>query len=73
MSMSGLKVEPMSLLLAHIVDNTATNVWMKTKDAQHHRNRPKSMVDAFTEKKEDNYQTFGSGEEFMKKWEELNG
>lgn len=71
----GLEVDYKTLLLAHIVDNTAINVWMKTEDAQHGRNRPKSMVESLTTKTDQSkmLQTFESGEDFEKKWRLLNG
>ena len=50
MKASGLSVEVNTLLLAHIADNTAINVWMKTKDAEKGRNQPKRIVETLTEK-----------------------
>ena len=72
MAISGLKVNLESLLLAHIVDNTRYNVYMKTKNAQHHRNVPNSIVETLTKEKKKECQTFSSGDEFLKKWDELN-
>ena len=72
--LSGLKVDVQTMLLAHIADNTATNVYLKTKDAAKGINRPKSLLKAILqgeEKKE--YREFKSGEEFMEEWRRLNG
>ena len=71
----GLEVDIKSLLLAHIVDNTAINVWMKTEDAKHGRNRPESAVNTLTLKKDKSKQakTFASGADFEKEWRKLNG
>lgn len=73
--LSGLEVDYKTLLLAHLVDNTAINWWMKTEDAQHGRNRPKSIVESLTIKKDESkkLQTFKSGEDFEEKWRHLNG
>lgn len=71
---AGLKVDIQTLLLARIVDNTAINVYMKTKDAQHNKNRPKSMVKALSaETPEEHARKFNSGEEFLEEWRRLNG
>ena len=71
----GLEVELDTLLLAHICDNTAINAWMKTEDAQHGRNRPKSVVEALTIKLDQSkqVQTFETSDDFDKKWREING
>ena len=44
----GLRVDINMLLLAHIADNTAINVYAKTKDAKSGKNRPTSFVNLFT-------------------------
>lgn len=36
------------ILLAHIVDNTALNIWAKTTDAASGLNKPTSMLDILT-------------------------
>lgn len=71
----GLEVDVNTLLLAHIVDNTAINVWMKTEDAQHGRNRPKSTVEALTIKldKRKQVMTFETSDDFEAKWREIHG
>lgn len=72
MKMLGLEVDVETLLLAHIADNTALNLYAKTKDAKNHRNRPKSIVQALTAQKEE-LASFKSGEDFMKEWRRING
>lgn len=75
MLQSGLTVELNSLLLAHIVDNTAINVYAKTKDAKTGKNRPKSIVETLTKKynPSEHARRFNSGEDFDKEWRRLNG
>lgn len=73
MKAMGLEVDSSTLLLARIADNTAYNLYAKTKDAKYGRNRPKSMVEALTKKESDKLKGFDSGADFLRKWEELNG
>lgn len=72
---AGLKVDIKTMLLAHVADNTAINFYMKTKDAQHGRNKPKSMVQAFQieDDTQDHAKQFDSGEAFLEEWRRLNG
>ena len=72
---SGLKFSIETLLLAHIADNTAINVYAKTKDARHGRNKPRSMLEVLNEENNpgNHAMRFNSGKDFMKKWRELNG
>lgn len=73
MALNGLKVEPNTLLLAHIADNTAINTWFKTKDAETGQNRPQSIVRTLCGKNEtEEMITFESGDDFIKEWERLN-
>ena len=72
MAINGLKVDLNSLLLAHIADNTAINVYFKTKDAEKGRNRPKSFVKLLTSDKSEIARGFDSGEDFIKEWNRLN-
>lgn len=69
----GLEVDSKTLLLAHICDNTAYNLYAKTKDAKRGTNKPKSFVALLTQKKEQEYKQFENGSEFMKEWRRLNG
>lgn len=73
MIQSGLKVELNTLLLAHIVDNTATNVYIKTKDAKTGKNRPKSVVELLTAKPKAHARQFNTGADFDREWRRLNG
>ena len=71
----GLGVDLKSLLLAHIADATAINVYSKTKDAKKGINKPKSFVRLLTEKIDISKQPkgFESGADFDKEWRRLNG
>lgn len=73
--LTGVDIDINTLLLAHIVDNTAINVWAKTEDARKGRNRPKSMVKSLVGngKNADDIQKYDSGDDFMKEWERING
>lgn len=75
MVQSGLAVDIETLLLAHIVDNTAINVYCKTKDAKYGKNKPKSVVELLTKKPDpkDVAKKFATGEDFDKEWRRLNG
>lgn len=73
----GLEVDIYMLLLAHIVDNTAYNLYAKTKEAKKGQNKPPSFVEMFFAKKElkdrEKVVKFDSGEDFEKEWNRLNG
>ncbi len=71
----GLRVDLEMLLLAHIVDNTAMNIWAKTKDAKNNINRPQSFVELLSKKKEskEKAREFNSGEDFEKERRRLIG
>ena len=58
-------------LSAVIVDRLSQILWTKTKDAQHNRNRPKSILDALENPPERKYKSFSSIEEFERKRAEL--
>ena len=70
---SGLKVDINTVLLAHIADNTAINVYYKTEDAQKKKNPPISLLKLITKSDEDETKTFLSGDDFMDEWRRLNG
>ena len=72
LAISGLKVDINTLLLAHIADKTAINVYFKTEDAQKHRNYPKSFVRLLTTDKSEIARGFDSGDDFLKEWNRLN-
>lgn len=71
MALTDRKVTTDQLLMAAVVDRLSYLVWMNTKDAQHNRNRPKSILDTLTKIPETEIQTFASGEEFERYRNEL--
>lgn len=73
MKATGLKVETNTLLLARIADAAAMNVYAKTKDAQHNKNRPKSILESLLKDEKDELRKFSTGAEFEKEWRRLNG
>lgn len=73
MKAAGLRVDFNTLLLAHIADNTAINVYAKTKDAKTGRNKPKSMAEILMKDPDKEVKIFGSGEDFLEEWRRLNG
>lgn len=70
---NGLRVDMNTLLLARIADNTAINVYLKTKDAKHGRNKPKSITEALTKNPNAELKKFRSGEDFLKEWRRIHG
>lgn len=72
MAINGLKVDFKTLLLAHIADSTAINVYFKTKDAEHGQNRPKSIVKYLTQKDSEIAKGFDDGDDFIEEWRRLN-
>lgn len=72
LKMAGIKVDMNTLLLARIVDNTAINVYAKTKDAKTGRNKPKSVVNTLLNG-ETELKHYATGADFMEEWERLNG
>lgn len=74
MKANDLRLDIRTILLAHLVDNTAINVWMKSQDAQSNKNRPRSIVDILLHReKEDDTMKFESGDDFMNMWRQING
>lgn len=71
MKLSGSKLTLIQTLLARIVDELSFQSWAKTKDGQKNRNRPKSVLKALTEDKEDEIVSFVSAEDFNKAWESI--
>lgn len=69
--LNGQKVDTDTMLLALIADELAILAWQNTKDGQHGRNRPKSILTAITaeEEKTTPAPTFESPEDF-KAWRE---
>ena len=74
MAYCGLKIDLYSLLLAHIADNTAINVYLKTKDAEKGNNPPKRFVELLLNehKEEEKVKGFDSGVDFDNEWERIN-
>lgn len=69
MSLSKTKVDTITLLAAAAVDRLSVLVYANTKDAQRHRNVPKSIVEELTKdtekpKAKTGMLTFSSGAEF---------
>ena len=75
MKIYGLNYDLNTFLLAHIADNTAINVYAKTKDAKTGKNKPKSFVNVFSGKKEakEKARQFNSGVDFDKERRRLIG
>lgn len=72
LKMSDITVSMDTLLLAFIADNTAINIYSKTKDAKTGKNKPKSMVKALLDKG-DKGKAYITGADFMAEWNRLNG
>lgn len=75
MKISGTSVSLDRLLLATIADRLSFLAWAKTRDAQHGRNRPASIVAAFTGEagQTDNVRRFASGEDFERERRRILG
>lgn len=72
--LTGQMVDSQTILLAGILDKLSFLAWTKTKDAQNGRNRPKSVLSEILNSKQKDvheYEVYSSGEEFMKRLEEL--
>lgn len=65
-----VKASPDTLLLAGILDRLNALLWTKTKDAQHKRNFPQSIMAEMFEK-ESNVDGFVSGKDFETRRNEL--
>lgn len=66
MKVSQTKVQLDSMLLAGIADRLSLLLWQRTKDGQHGRNRPVSIVEQLANKPKAEHEEFifNSGEEF---------
>lgn len=60
----GTKVDMQTMLLASILDAENMQVWMRTKDAEHGRNRPKSVLSILNGEAEPQNAAFDSKEAF---------
>lgn len=68
--MSGQKIPTETMLLAAVLDKLSVLVWMQTKDGQHNRNYPPSILsELMSDKKQttqNDIQSYQSGEDFMR-------
>lgn len=67
MKVSGAVLSQRDLILSQIADYTALNVWAKTKDAKHGRNRPiplRELIENANKKEENDIVGFDTPEEF---------
>lgn len=75
--LSKLRFSLDQLLLAGILDQLRVLNWSKTKDAKHKRNFPKSILEELVkgpeEQKEEELETFESGEGFRKRMAQIKG
>ena len=60
-----------TMLLASAVDRLSLLVWAKTKDAEKHRNRPKSVLEELMKKPESDIVSFEDPKAFDDAWKEL--
>lgn len=68
MRLANSRTDLQTALLARLCDDTSFLAWSKTKDAQHNKHRPKSMVALLLEKeKPSNVMAFDDAEE----WEQM--
>lgn len=75
MRLSGGKLPRSEILLAAAVDRLSLLIWMMTEDAQHGRNRPKSLLDILMgeAKHESDVIAFESAEDFEAEWARITG
>lgn len=73
MKASGLKVDMKTLLIARIADNTALNLYAKTKDARTGRNMPQSLTETLLEynKNIKKAKEFATGDDFLNEWNRI--
>lgn len=63
--LAGRKNSQIELLFARLIDEVSFIAWTKTKDAQHNRNRPESMVRLMLDgPKEKEFKGFNTPEDF---------
>ena len=72
MKLSGAKAPTELMLLAAITDRLSLLLWAQSKDAAKGRNKPNLILDSLNKKKPD-YETFMSGEDFVKERNRLLG
>lgn len=72
MAMTGSQASSEVMLMAAMVDRLSLLVWMKTKDAEKGKNKPKSILESITdEEKITENVAYTSGEDFIKERERL--
>lgn len=67
--LSGVKYTESEIVQAKIADTLSWIAWTKTKDAEHGRNKPQSIVESMLdikEEKEFSHDVFNSKEEFLR-------
>ena len=69
-ALSGNRFDTTDYLIALCADALRTLVWMQTKDGRRGRNRPPSVAEAMTAKRDagDETMTFADGEAFDRAW-----
>lgn len=74
-AITGQKADMKTMLLAGCLDALNLILWSKTKDAEHGKNRPKSMVDALmhgdVEKKPEKSEGFSNPDDMLKERERI--
>lgn len=75
MKMTGQKIDSQTIMLAAILDRLSFIAWSKTRDAQSGRNRPESVLNKllYGNNSQKNFETFETGENLLKRLEELRG
>lgn len=73
MKMSGQKIPAEMLIQISILDQLNLLLWSRTKDAQKHRNKPKSILNEILHPSESDVVAFDSGEDFDKAYKEIIG
>ena len=73
MKAAGLKVDMKTLLIARIADNTALNLYAKTKDARTGANAPKSLTETLLDynKNVKKAKEFATGDDFLSEWNRI--
>lgn len=73
MAMTGSQASSEVMLMAAMVDRLSLLVWMKTKDAEKGKNKPKSILENLTKSEniENTNIAYTSGEDFIRAREEL--
>lgn len=72
---AGQKLTLEQIILVRIYDEVAWLKWAQTKDGQHGTNRPEPLLQKLlqSDKKENEYNGYASGDDFQKAWQEITG